>query len=166
MARTDLRRLQENEVLRPLIVFVPLIHCCQGACIQLMVWLLILQRGISWKGHWGRSMIDHRVHTDCITCPTDLMTLTLKPRTPPPPFSWDDLPSPSPPQNPVSLPSPPTSWLSPTYMKLFGAQPLTTDIGIVKCNECHKPILRSVVVEHSGQSITYLIRHSFSDSWF
>jgi SAGA-associated factor 73 len=35
-------------------------------------------------------------------------------------------------------------------MKLFGAQPLTSDIGLVKCKECEKPVLKSFIAEHSG----------------
>ncbi|KAJ7224431.1 SCA7, zinc-binding domain-containing protein [Mycena pura] len=77
--------------------------------------------------------------------------LKLKPSERTPSFSWDDLPPPSPPEDAASLPSPPTSWLSARDMKLFGAQPLTStsDIGLVKCNECDKPILRSFMAEHA-----------------
>ncbi|PPQ65480.1 hypothetical protein CVT26_000120 [Gymnopilus dilepis] len=75
-------------------------------------------------------------------------SLKLKPSPPPQsPFSWD-ISSPS----PVSeAPSPPTSWLSARDMKLFGARPLssTSDIGLVRCNDCGKPILRSFVTEHA-----------------
>jgi SAGA-associated factor 73 len=37
-------------------------------------------------------------------------------------------------------------------MKIFGADPLksTSEIGIVQCKDCAKPILRSVVAEHAG----------------
>jgi SAGA-associated factor 73 len=83
------------------------------------------------------------------------MTLKLK-RTSnsPPPFSWDALvPSPpptSPSGPPASLPSPPTLWLSARDMKMFGAQPLNYDVGIVKCNECDKPVLRSAMGDHAG----------------
>ncbi|KAJ7180490.1 SCA7, zinc-binding domain-containing protein [Mycena filopes] len=79
------------------------------------------------------------------------MPLKLKPSSPAPPFSWDDLLPPSPPQDPASLPSPPTSWLSARDMKLFGSQPLTStsDIGLVKCKDCDKPILRSFMAEHA-----------------
>jgi SAGA-associated factor 73 len=37
-------------------------------------------------------------------------------------------------------------------MKLFGSQPLTStsDIGLVKCKDCDKPVLRSFMAEHSG----------------
>ncbi|KAJ7126542.1 SCA7, zinc-binding domain-containing protein [Mycena crocata] len=75
----------------------------------------------------------------------------LKPSEPTAPFSWDDLLPPSPPADPASLPSPPTSWLSARDMKLFGSQPLTStsDIGLVKCKECDKPILRSFMAEHA-----------------
>ncbi|KIJ55680.1 hypothetical protein M422DRAFT_24231 [Sphaerobolus stellatus SS14] len=50
----------------------------------------------------------------------------------------------------ASLPSPPTSWISAQHMKMFGASPLTssTDIGIVRCKECQKPVLKSAMVEH------------------
>ncbi|GLB41967.1 putative SCA7, zinc-binding domain [Lyophyllum shimeji] len=82
------------------------------------------------------------------------MTLKLKPSSPSSssapssPFSWHVDPSPA---EFSSLPSPPTSWLSARDMKLFGAQPLTSasDIGVVKCKECHKPILRSFMAEHA-----------------
>jgi SAGA-associated factor 73 len=39
-------------------------------------------------------------------------------------------------------------------MRLFGAQPLRNDIGIVKCKECDKPVLRSFMAEHAGRSAT------------
>ncbi|KAJ7355450.1 SCA7, zinc-binding domain-containing protein [Mycena albidolilacea] len=79
------------------------------------------------------------------------MPLKLKPSEPASPFSWDALPPSSPPENPASLPSPPTSWLSARDMKLFGSQPLTStsDIGLVKCKDCDKPILRSFIAEHA-----------------
>ncbi|KAF8892105.1 SCA7, zinc-binding domain-containing protein [Infundibulicybe gibba] len=80
------------------------------------------------------------------------MTLKLKPLSnPPSPFSWGALPSPSPQTNSASLPSPPTSWLSARDMKLFGAQPLAyvSEVGLVKCKDCDKPILRSFITEHT-----------------
>ncbi|TDL24090.1 SCA7-domain-containing protein [Rickenella mellea] len=83
------------------------------------------------------------------------MALKLKPpNTPSPsiPFSWDTLPSsPSlPPTSPPdSAPSPPTSWLSAKDMKIFGAETLRTEVGIVKCKECEKPVLKSAVFEHA-----------------
>ncbi|KAF8216321.1 SCA7, zinc-binding domain-containing protein [Mycena galopus ATCC 62051] len=72
------------------------------------------------------------------------------------PFSWDDLPPPSPPDDPASLPSPPTSWLSARDMKLFGSQPLTStsEIGLAKCKDCDKPILRSFMAEHAVNCAT------------
>lgn len=84
------------------------------------------------------------------------MSLKLKRRTESPPaFSWDAaLHSPSAASStpePTSLPSPPTSWLSARDMKMFGAQPLKSDIGIVKCLECNKPILKSAVAEHASE---------------
>ena len=40
-------------------------------------------------------------------------------------------------------------------MKLFGVRPLTSisDTGLVKCEECGKPILRSFMVDHAGLAI-------------
>ena len=40
-------------------------------------------------------------------------------------------------------------------MKLFGVRPLTSisDTGLVKCEECGKPILRSFMVDHVGLAI-------------
>lgn len=32
---------------------------------------------------------------------------------------------------------------------MFGAQPLKADIGIVKCNDCDKPVLKSAMAEHA-----------------
>ncbi|KAF8159720.1 SCA7, zinc-binding domain-containing protein [Crassisporium funariophilum] len=84
------------------------------------------------------------------------MTLKLKPTASPPlPFTWD-LQSPSPtPLDTSSLPSPPTSWLSARDMKLFGARPLTStsDIGLVKCKECGKPVLRSFMGDHADNCL-------------
>ncbi|KAA1468827.1 SCA7-domain-containing protein [Dentipellis sp. KUC8613] len=81
------------------------------------------------------------------------MTLKLKPSPSPPVFSFDDLPSTPPPPSPptTALPSPPTSWLSARDMKIFGADPLrsASDIGIVLCKDCEKPILRSAAAEHA-----------------
>ncbi|GBE86564.1 predicted protein [Sparassis crispa] len=80
------------------------------------------------------------------------MTIKLKPsHSPdPPPFSWDDVPStPPPPADISSPPSPPTSWLSARDMKMFGAEPLREEIGLVKCIDCGKPVLRSAILEHA-----------------
>ncbi|KXN89401.1 SAGA-associated factor 73 [Leucoagaricus sp. SymC.cos] len=79
------------------------------------------------------------------------MTLKLKPESnPPSPFTWDI--SPSSPPEPSSLPSPQTTWLSAKDMKLYGSRPLTStsDIGVVKCKDCNKPILRSFILEHAN----------------
>ncbi|KAF7294463.1 SCA7 domain-containing protein [Mycena kentingensis (nom. inval.)] len=68
------------------------------------------------------------------------------------PFSWDNLPESPLSTEPASLPSPPTTWLPARDMKVYGSQPLTStsDIGVVKCSECSKPILRSAMVEHAA----------------
>ncbi|RXW14674.1 hypothetical protein EST38_g11176 [Candolleomyces aberdarensis] len=68
----------------------------------------------------------------------------------PSPFSWDS-PSPSISSKELALlASPPTAWLTARDMKIFACQPLTSlsDIGLVKCKECDKPILRSCMAEH------------------
>ncbi|OSD05530.1 SCA7-domain-containing protein [Trametes coccinea BRFM310] len=80
------------------------------------------------------------------------MTLKLRPTPSPPasPFSWD-LParSPSSPGAVDNPPSPPTSWLTARDMKMFGAQPLEQEIGLVKCKDCYKPVLRSAILDHA-----------------
>ncbi|KAF9556664.1 SCA7-domain-containing protein [Agrocybe pediades] len=76
------------------------------------------------------------------------MTIKLKPSpAPTSPFTWD-IPSPS--SSSEVPPSPPTTWLPARDMKVFGALPLTstTEIGLVKCKDCGKPILRSFILEH------------------
>ncbi|ESK96421.1 histone acetylation-related protein [Moniliophthora roreri MCA 2997] len=68
------------------------------------------------------------------------------------PFDWENLSRLSPePNHDVSPLSPPTAWLPASDMKIFGAQPLssTSDIGVVRCKDCNKPILQSVVTEHT-----------------
>ncbi|RPD64433.1 SCA7-domain-containing protein [Lentinus tigrinus ALCF2SS1-7] len=83
------------------------------------------------------------------------MTLKLKPSPSPPasPFSWDLAP-PSPPRHDLERPpSPPTSWLSARDMKMFGAEPLVQEVGIVKCKDCQKAVLRSAILEHAEHCI-------------
>jgi hypothetical protein len=46
--------------------------------------------------------------------------------------------------------SPQTSLLPAEHMHVFGLQPLEPDIGTVACPNCHKPILQSAILEHSG----------------
>ncbi|OCH93669.1 SCA7-domain-containing protein [Obba rivulosa] len=81
------------------------------------------------------------------------MTLKLKSSQSPPasPFCWDNVSSSSPPPKSGSAAlSPPTSWLSARDMKMFGAEPLNlTEIGIIKCKDCGKIVLRSAVLEHA-----------------
>ncbi|KAF9247277.1 SCA7-domain-containing protein [Melanogaster broomeanus] len=72
----------------------------------------------------------------------------------PSPFSWDALTPPrhtTPPTEAqvAELPSPPTSWLSARDMKIFGAQPLRSEIGVVRCSDCDKPVLRSAISDHA-----------------
>jgi SAGA-associated factor 73 len=42
-------------------------------------------------------------------------------------------------------------------MKIFGADPLksTSEIGIVQCKDCGKPILRSAITEHAGTVVSF-----------
>jgi len=65
------------------------------------------------------------------------------------PFSWTAF-SKSPSPDPSSLPAAPTSWLPAQDMKLFGESPLTStsEIGLVRCKDCQKPVLRSSMVDH------------------
>ncbi|KAH7887772.1 SCA7-domain-containing protein [Phlebopus sp. FC_14] len=84
------------------------------------------------------------------------MTLKLiRTSNSPSPFSWDVLTPPRP-GTPLSdtqvvdLPSPPTSWLSARDMKIYGAQPLKSDIGVIRCSNCDKPVLRSAVADHAN----------------
>ena len=79
------------------------------------------------------------------------MPLKIKSSPSPPasPFTWDLLPH-TPPSDLDRPPSPPTSWLTARDMKTFGAEPLVHDIGIVKCKDCLKPVLRSAVLDHVG----------------
>ncbi|KAF8138518.1 SCA7-domain-containing protein [Boletus edulis] len=83
------------------------------------------------------------------------MVLRLKrPSHSPSPFSWD---SSTTPRHGTSLteaqvavlPSPPTSWLSARDMKIFGAEPLNSDLGVVRCSDCDKPVLRSAISDHA-----------------
>ncbi|KAF9078082.1 SCA7, zinc-binding domain-containing protein [Rhodocollybia butyracea] len=82
------------------------------------------------------------------------MTLKLKGASSPAtePFSWNSLPSPSPPPESRTDIEPATVWLQAKDMKLFGARPLssTSEIGVVRCKTCGKPILKSAVTEHAG----------------
>ncbi|OBZ74251.1 SAGA-associated factor 73 [Grifola frondosa] len=80
------------------------------------------------------------------------MAFRFRPTPSPSPFSWDNLPATPQPLEDVGTsvpPSPPTAWLSARDMKMFGAEPLKPEIGIVKCKECGKPILRSAILEHA-----------------
>ncbi|KAH9066723.1 SCA7-domain-containing protein [Lactarius vividus] len=88
------------------------------------------------------------------------LKLRLKHSPSPAPFSFDNLPPTPPPSSPpVSLSAlpPPTSWLTARDMKIFGADPLksTSEIGIVQCKDCAKPILRSAAVEHADNCKKY-----------
>jgi len=86
------------------------------------------------------------------------MVLRLKrPSHSPSPFSWDSLTTPryrTPPTEAqiAELPSPPTSWLSARDMKIFGVEPLRSDLGVVRCSDCDKPVLRSAIADHAGES--------------
>ncbi|KAH9034310.1 hypothetical protein EDB84DRAFT_1438188 [Lactarius hengduanensis] len=83
------------------------------------------------------------------------LKLRLKQSPSPAPFTFDNLPPTPPPSSPPvsssALP-PPTSWLTARDMKIFGADPLnsTSEIGIVQCKDCAKPILCSAAAEHAG----------------
>jgi len=82
------------------------------------------------------------------------MTLKLRPYSnPPSPFSWRAISPASISSDNASLQSPPTAWLPAQDMKLYGAQPLTSvsDIGLVKCKDCEKTILRTCMTDHADK---------------
>lgn len=92
------------------------------------------------------------------------MVLRLKrPSHSPSPFSWDSLTTarygtPPPTETQVAeLPSPPTSWLSARDMKIFGVEPLRSDLGVVRCSDCDKPVLRSAVSDHASECIPHCL---------
>ena len=81
------------------------------------------------------------------------MTLTLNPPSPRSTFSWDnDDGMQSEPDSATTTGSPQTSWLPESDIKLFGTHPMsaTSDIGVVRCPTCNKPLLRSVIADHAG----------------
>jgi hypothetical protein len=89
------------------------------------------------------------------------MSLKLKPptsTTPLQPFSWDNLPTSPGASSASDVPqSPPTTWLnSKDDMKMFGAEPLREEVGIVKCRDCDKPVLKCAIMEHIG--VQYIAR--------
>lgn len=90
------------------------------------------------------------------------MVLRLKrPSHSPSPFSWQSLAPPrysTPPTEAqvAELPSPPTSWLSARDMKIFGVEPLRSDLGVVRCSDCDKPVLRSAISDHASEFNTPL----------
>lgn len=84
------------------------------------------------------------------------MTIQLKKLQSPTPIltDWDNAvvdPPDIPPAHLASLPSPPTAWLSARDMKVFGSTPLKEQIGIVRCKQCDRPVLRSAFADHLGQ---------------
>ncbi|KAF8631870.1 hypothetical protein AX15_002140 [Amanita polypyramis BW_CC] len=84
------------------------------------------------------------------------MVLKLKPYSnPPSPFSWRALSPASTSSDNAALHSPPTAWLPAQDMKLYGAQPLTSasDIGLVKCKDCEKTILRTCMIDHADKCV-------------
>ena len=72
------------------------------------------------------------------------------------PFDWNARNNSPQPSDYSSLQSPPTLWLSAQHMKLFGPNPLFSPslIGLVKCIQCNRPILRSFISEHAGLQIS------------
>lgn len=83
------------------------------------------------------------------------MTIQLKKLQSPTPIltDWDNAvagPTDVPPTHIASLPSPPTAWLSARDMKVFGSTPLKEQIGIVRCKQCDRPVLRTAFADHYG----------------
>lgn len=99
---------------------------------------------------------------ETVTSVTSSLSLLMKPiklkqfSNPPSPFAGYDAPySPQSPQDVSSLSSPSISLLDARDMKLFGYHPLTAtrDIGLVRCLDCSKPVLRSFMAEHAGKCV-------------
>ncbi|KAL1747495.1 SCA7, zinc-binding domain-containing protein [Schizophyllum fasciatum] len=85
------------------------------------------------------------------------MTLTLNPPSPRSPFSWDNANDMhSEPDSATDAGSPQTSWLPESDMKLFGTHPMsaTSDIGVVRCQTCKKPVLKSCIADHAETCAT------------
>ncbi|EJD01532.1 SCA7-domain-containing protein [Fomitiporia mediterranea MF3/22] len=80
------------------------------------------------------------------------MSLKLKPdstSSPGAPFSWDTLPTSPSVASPSEPPlSPPTLWLDAKQMRIFGAEPLRPEFGVVRCKDCDKPIQKSAFADH------------------
>jgi len=96
-------------------------------------------------------------HHSLAFCQT--MTIQLKKLQSPTPVltDWDSAvsePTEIPPAHIASLPSPPTAWLSARDMKVFGSTPLKEQIGIVKCKQCDRPVLRSAFADHYAKCST------------
>ncbi|KZT10100.1 SCA7-domain-containing protein [Laetiporus sulphureus 93-53] len=79
------------------------------------------------------------------------MTIKLKPSlspSPPPLMLTDEMPAS--PADVLEVPgSPPTTWLSARDMKMYGLEPLRSEVGIIRCKDCGKPILKSAIAEHA-----------------
>jgi hypothetical protein len=89
-------------------------------------------------------------YTPCLLPKSRKMALRLKsPTAILPPFSF------SPPTSPSSSSddpkSPQAALLPASEMHIFGLQPLEPDIGNVSCAHCHKPVLKSAILEHTGE---------------
>lgn len=94
----------------------------------------------------------HNLNLATTVC-TVAMALKLRLTPSPSPFSWDMLPAtPSTASDTEPPSSPPIPWLSAPDMKVFGVEPLKPEIGLVKCKDCSKPVLRSAVEDHAGES--------------
>lgn len=97
-------------------------------------------------------MIFHK--PGCFNAPT--MTIQLKKLQSPTSVltDWDNAivePTDVPQTQIAGLPSPPTAWLSARDMKVFGSIPLREQIGIVRCRQCDRPVLRSAFADHYGE---------------
>ncbi|KAH7106056.1 SCA7-domain-containing protein [Auriculariales sp. MPI-PUGE-AT-0066] len=69
------------------------------------------------------------------------------------PFDFGQEPPSSPdsstsPDEDVQLPAPPTSWLPAKDQRVYGSDPLRSDVGYVKCRDCNKVVIRAIMAEH------------------
>ncbi|KAG8753214.1 hypothetical protein FRC14_006315 [Serendipita sp. 396] len=77
------------------------------------------------------------------------MSLRLKsPTSALPPFSFSPPSSPS--SSTADAKSPQASLLPVSEMHVYGLQPLESEFGNVSCNHCHKPFLKSAILNHTA----------------
>ncbi|KIY70290.1 SCA7-domain-containing protein [Cylindrobasidium torrendii FP15055 ss-10] len=75
--------------------------------------------------------------------------VTTKASPSPAPFDFDAPWYPEPPAE--NVPAAPTAWLDATSIKTFGCEPITATVGIMRCHDCSKSVLRSYFMTHKAE---------------